>query len=87
MTQLTCEAPVPGGCSLPARALIAARPSEDMVGNGLALWQVHLRCDGPHTAREAAASIRAADPAGVVMAFTTQTPEPLQDAAYSAYLA
>lgn len=67
MTAPECN--VPGGCGLPARAVVLALASEEMVGNGMAVWSVHWRCDDVHVPRQDTRAIMLADPGATVHVF------------------
>jgi hypothetical protein len=62
-----CDAP--GGCGLQASQMLITRASENMVGNGMAVWTAYLRCGADHDAQPAADAIRRYDPDAVIFIF------------------
>lgn len=67
MTAPECN--VPGGCGLPARAVVLALPSEEMIGNAMGVWSVHWRCDDRHVPRQDVRALTLADPGATVLVF------------------
>lgn len=62
-----CDAPE--GCGLVASQMLTTRASENMVGNGMAVFTTYLRCGINHDAQRDADQIRKFDPDAVIFIF------------------
>lgn len=62
-----CDSPEVASCPHGAREVILHRASENMVGNGMAVWSVYFRCGTEHHAAADAQAIRRADPEARVL--------------------
>lgn len=81
-----CDAPVPGGCPRQATEVIVHRSSENLVGNGMAVWSSYFRCGGDHKADVDAKRILKLDPECELYVFSNVQAMPLEPGAYSAIL-
>jgi hypothetical protein len=81
-----CDTPVAGGCSKPAKAVIVHRASENLIGNGMAVWSAYFRCEEDHYAKTDAGHIRRADPEAVIYVFGTDDGAVLSSGRYAAHL-
>ena len=91
MTAPACDMPVPGGCPHPARAIVLARSSEELVGNGMAVWTTYLRCQEAHHASQVEQAIHRSDPRAIVYVIRSYdergTFTPMEPGEYDAMMA
>jgi hypothetical protein len=56
-------------CGRPARGLVLAKSSEEMVGPGMAVWMPTWTCESLHRASDLVPQIEKYDPGALVLSF------------------
>jgi hypothetical protein len=56
-------------CDRPARGLVLAKSSEEMVGPGMAVWMPTWTCESLHRASDLVPQIEKYDPGALVLSF------------------